>query len=80
MLFSPNDKVLKNMKPFLPRNLKLKENEQNIHNIPKCPICGSTNIHKISNTNKLFSILTFGIYAVVHVGKTWKCDNCGSKF
>lgn len=49
-------------------------------NIPKCPICASTKIHKISITNKTASALTFGIFAAGHVSKTYKCDICGTKF
>ena len=49
-------------------------------NIPKCPVCSSTKIHKISMTNKAASALTFGIFAAGHVSKTYKCDICGSKF
>ena len=49
-------------------------------NVPKCPICSSTKIHKISMTNKAASIVTFGIFAAGHVGKTYQCDICKSKF
>ena len=49
-------------------------------NIPKCPICNSTQIHKISVTNKAASAITFGIFAAGHVSKTYKCNVCGSKF
>lgn len=49
-------------------------------NIPKCPICSSTKIHKISLTNKAVSALTFGVLAAGHVSKTYKCDTCGAKF
>lgn len=49
-------------------------------NRPKCPICQSTNIHKISGVNKVGSALMFGVFAAGHVSKTYKCDNCGSKF
>lgn len=48
--------------------------------LPKCPICSSTKIHKISMTNKAASIVTFGIFSAGHVSKTYKCDICGSKF
>lgn len=48
--------------------------------IPKCPICGSANIHKISMTNKAVSALAFGVFAAGHVSKTFKCDACGAKF
>lgn len=49
-------------------------------NTPKCPICGSVKIHKISLTNKVTSAIAFGILAAGHVSKTYKCDICGSKF
>ena len=49
-------------------------------NVPKCPICGSTKIHKISMTNKAVSAIAFGLLAAGHVGKTYKCDVCGAKF
>ena len=53
---------------------------KHIQNTPKCPICNSTNIHKISSGNKVGSALAFGIFSIGHISKTWKCNNCGSKF
>ena len=49
-------------------------------NTPKCPICGSVKIHKISLTNKAASAIAFGVLAAGHISKTYKCDICGSKF
>lgn len=49
-------------------------------NIPRCPICSSSQIHKISATNKVASAITLGIFAAGHVSKTFKCDTCGAKF
>lgn len=49
--------------------------------IPKCPICGSTNINKIALTNRAVKTAVFGVVgAVDDAGKTYKCGNCGSKF
>lgn len=48
--------------------------------VPRCPICHSSQIHKISATNKVASALTFGVFAAGHVSKTFKCDTCGAKF
>lgn len=50
------------------------------NNIPKCPVCSSTQIHKISVTNKAASAIAFGFLAAGHVTKTWKCDICKSKW
>lgn len=49
-------------------------------NVPKCPICQSTNLSKISATKKVAKIAAFGIFGMGDNGKTWKCNNCGSKF
>lgn len=48
-------------------------------NMPKCPTCGSTNIQEISGTKRWLSAGLFGL-ASSDVGKSWKCNNCGSKF
>ena len=49
-------------------------------NIPKCPICQSTNLSKITTAQKAGKIVLFGIFGMGDNGKTWKCNNCGSKF
>lgn len=49
-------------------------------NIPKCPYCSSTKLSKITATKKVAKIAAFGIFGMGDNGKTWKCDNCGSKF
>ena len=56
-------------------NLKI-----NIKPTPKCPICQSTNLSKISTTKKITKIAMFGVFGMGDNGKTWKCNNCGSKF
>ncbi len=49
--------------------------------ILKCPICGSTNINKISVGSRAVKTAVFGVVgAIDDAGKTYKCDNCGSKF
>lgn len=50
-------------------------------NVPKCPVCGSTNLKKISLTTRAVKTAAFGtIGAIDDAGKTYKCGNCGSKF
>lgn len=48
--------------------------------VPKCPICQSTNLSKISAVKKAGKIGLFGIFGAGDIGKTYKCNNCGSKF
>lgn len=70
----------------LPSNLSPSEIARNnaealaLLNKPKCPICGSTNLSKITTTKKVAKIAMFGIFGMGDNGKTWKCNNCGSKF
>ena len=45
--------------------------------VPKCPSCGSTNVSKISVVNRMVSTGLFGL-ASSKIGKTHKCNNCGS--
>lgn len=52
-----------------------------VQNVPKCPICQSTNIKKITFAKKATKTFFFGFLgAVDDAGKTYKCENCGSKF
>lgn len=48
-------------------------------NIPKCPICQSTNIQKISGLSKEGSVAIWGIFSR-KVHKQWHCNNCKSDF
>lgn len=49
--------------------------------IPKCPICGSTNVNRITVGSRAIKTTVFGIVgAIDDAGKTYKCGNCGSKF
>lgn len=57
-----------------------KEIAERDKNKPKCPTCGSTNLHKISSVGKAAKVGLFGIFGAGDLGKTWKCNNCGSKF
>lgn len=47
---------------------------------PKCPTCGSVNIEKISLGGKVGSAALFGVFAIGHISKTFKCKNCGHKW
>ena len=49
-------------------------------NKPQCPICKSTNLKKIAVTKKAAKVSLFGIFGAGDLGKTWQCENCGSKF
>lgn len=44
-------------------------------NAPKCPMCNSTNIEKISTASRAISVATVGL-ASGKIGKQYKCKNC----
>ena len=48
-------------------------------NIPKCPTCGSTNIHKISTTRKVAGAIGFGLLSRTAKSQ-FECKNCGYKW
>ena len=45
-------------------------------NRPKCPTCGSKQVHKMSAMERGSSVLVFGLFSK-DIGKTYKCDHCG---
>lgn len=64
------------------KNLEVMQKEKDRLNcIPKCPICGSTNIKRIALGTRAAKTAMFGtIGAIDDAGKTYSCKNCGSKF
>lgn len=64
------------------KNLAQMQKEKDKQNcIPKCPICGSTNVNKITVGTRAVKTAVFGVIgAVDDAGKTYQCENCGSKF
>ena len=69
-----------NIEEFKKIREKQERQAQQQANAPKCPTCGSTNLSKISGMKKAAKIGFFGIFGAGDLGKTWKCNNCGSKF
>lgn len=45
--------------------------------VAKCPSCGSANVSKIGVVNRTVSTGLFGL-ASSKIGKTHKCNNCGT--
>ncbi|MBQ9958152.1 MAG: hypothetical protein IJO89_03800 [Clostridia bacterium] len=58
------------------QNAKQQNKEENL---PKCPICGSTNLKKLTALNRGMSTLMWGLGSN-KIGKTWECQNCKSTF
>ena len=58
---------------------EIQEQQEKQSNIPKCPICGSTNVKYISTLNRAVSIGVFGLFSS-KIGKTYECLNCKMKW
>ena len=50
------------------------------NNTPKCPICGSTYLRKVTATRKILKVGLFGRLGTGDLGKTYQCCKCGAKF
>lgn len=44
-----------------------------------CPFCNSTNVHKISGTERAVSVIGLGLFSK-KINKSFKCKNCGGTF
>lgn len=57
------------------KNIEKQNNKNQLH----CPYCQSTNLKKISISNRMLSTALFGIGSK-KIGKQWHCNNCGSEW
>lgn len=51
-------------------------NDYSPRSVPKCPTCGSTNIKRISGTERAASVFGLGLFSK-KINKSFKCENCG---
>lgn len=58
-------------------NKKVSTNETTY--IPRCPICQSPDIKKISTASKISSVALWGVFSQ-KAKKQWHCNNCGSEW
>lgn len=64
----------------LARQKRVQENKRIANsNVPKCPICGSTDLKKLSSLDRSASALVWG-FGSNKIGKTYQCNNCKSTF
>ena len=65
-------------KPNLTNYSQTSNNIENTNNL-KCPICGSTNVKRISDLSRTVSVATLGI-ASSKIGKQYECNKCKHKW
>lgn len=54
-------------------------NQQQQQYTPKCPVCQSPNINKISGLSRAAHGLTFGLFSKT-ARSQWVCNSCGNKW
>ena len=47
--------------------------------VPKCPTCGSTDVHRISALNRGASVAMWGLFSG-KIGKNYECENCKARW
>lgn len=55
------------------------QNDCKISNQVTCPYCHSTNIHKITGTERAVSVIGLGLLSK-KINKSFKCKNCSGTF
>ena len=65
----------RNNKKCIQTTVKSVSSHSSQQNIPKCPTCGSTNVHPISAGKKAVGFLTVGVFSK-NFGKSYECENC----
>jgi len=48
--------------------------------LPRCPVCNSVMLKKISATSKFLAAAALGSFALPYNSKTYECKNCGCRF
>ena len=68
--------AITNFEKYQQEIVKEEERNERIEALkPKCPSCGSTNIQKITTTDRALSVAMVGV-ASGKIGKQYKCKNC----
>ena len=59
--------------------MRMEKRQAQKANVPRCPTCGSTNVHPISTAKKAFGFALVGLFSS-NLGKSYECENCKYKW
>lgn len=63
-----------------PRKIMYKLKDHYAPRLPRCPVCNSAMLKKITVGNKLVAAAALGAFAIPYTGKTYECKDCGHRF
>lgn len=67
-------------KEHKPRKILYKRKDHYAPPLPRCPICNSAMLKKITTGSKFIAAATVGMFALPYNSKTFECKDCGYRF
>ncbi len=67
-------------KEHKPRKILYKRKDHYAPPLPRCPVCNSFMLKKISTGSKFLAAATIGMFAIPYNSKTYECKDCGYRF
>lgn len=67
-------------KEHKPRKILYKRKEHYAPPLPRCPVCNSAMLKKITTGSKFLAAATVGMFALPYNSKTFECKDCGYRF
>ena len=67
-------------KEHKPRKILYKKKEHYAPPLPRCPICNSAMLKKITTGSKILAAASIGMFALPYNSKTFECKDCGYRF
>lgn len=62
------------------RKILYKKKERYAPPLPRCPVCNSVMLKKITKGSKIMAAATLGTFALPYNSKTFECKDCGYRF
>lgn len=67
-------------KEHKPRKILYKRKDHYASPLPRCPVCNSAMLKKITTGSKFLAAATVGMFALPYNSKTFECKDCGYRF
>lgn len=67
-------------KEHKPRKILYKKKDDYAPPLPRCPLCNSAMLKKITAGSKVLAAASIGVFALPYNSKTFECKDCGYRF